>query len=175
MANPFDTIISPEFKALYNQAIDGILSNGALAVPCTINYGSSNRILCTNCIHDPISTRSLNKYNNTGPAPFAEGMICPVCNGEGFRDSASTEVVNLAVLFDSKYWLNWNSKSLNISDGMIQTICNISLLPKIKNAQSIVVDRNVSNYGNYIYSRIGEPELCGLGDNRYIITMWQKS
>lgn len=175
MANPFETIISPEFKNIYNQAIDGILSNGSLAVPCTINYGSSNTRLCTNCVYDPISNRSLNKYNQTGLAPFSEGMICPVCNGYGSIDTASTEVVPLAVLFDSKYWLNWNSKAVNVSDGMIQTICNISLLPKIKNAQSITIDKNISNYANYIYNRIGEPEPCGLGDNRYIITMWQKA
>jgi hypothetical protein len=175
MTNIFEGLISPQFKNTFNQAIDALLADNALSVPCEITYASSNNQLCSNCIYDPMSQRSLNKYNGTGPNPFPQNSICPVCNGFGFTDSAKTEIVYLAVLFDSKYWFNWSHDSVNIAGGMVQTICNISLLPKLKNAQYITIDKNIANYGGYTYATAGDPQPCGLGDNRYIITMWSRT
>jgi hypothetical protein len=80
----------------------------------------------------------------------------------------------MAVIFDSKYWFNWDSKSVNISNNMAQSICSISLLPKLQNAKEIIIDTTIAGYGNRRYTRVNEPEVCGLGENRYIITMWQK-
>jgi hypothetical protein len=177
MANPFEALISKEFKAIYNQAIDAILANTALSLPCVISYGSSNNILCNNCLYDPMSQRSLNKYNGTGPVSFPNSSICPVCNGYGLLDKANEETVYMAVLFDSKYWFNWSTKAdaINIADGMVQTLCPISMLPKIKNAQYITIDKNIENYGGYTYVAAGDPQPCGLGDNRYIVTMWSRA
>ena len=175
MTNPFDAAISPAFKNTFNQAIDALLANTALSVPCVLNYATSNISLCSNCLYDPISQRSLNRYNQTGQAPFADNSICPVCNGYGTIDTAKSETVYLGVIFDSKYWLKWSSNSVNIADGSVQTICNISLLPKIKNAQNMTMDKNISAYGNYTYVTAGDPQPAGLGDNRYIITMWSRS
>ena len=74
MTNPFDSIISSDFKQLYNNAIDGLLKQNALTVPCRIKYsGQQNTTLCNNCIFDPISKLSSNIYNNTGPNNFSEG------------------------------------------------------------------------------------------------------
>ena len=175
MTNPFDAAISPLFKNTFNQAIDALLSSTALSVPCILTYATPNISLCGNCLYDPISQRSLNKYNQTGPAPFANNSICPVCNGYGTIDTAKTEIVYLGVIFDSKYWFKWSSNSINIADGSVQTICNISLLPKIKNAQNMTMDKNISAYGDYTYVTAGDPQPAGLGDNRYIITMWSRS
>jgi len=177
MANPFEGLISSEYKNLYNQAIDSLLSSTGLAVPCLISYGSSNNNPCNNCIFDPISIRSANRYNGTGPVSFTTDTICPVCNGYGLIDKANQETIYLAVLFDSKYWFNWSTKAdaVNISDGMVQTICSIELLPKIKNAQYITIDKNIANYGGYTYVTAGDPQPCGLGDNRYIVTMWSRA
>jgi hypothetical protein len=57
---------------------------------------------------------------------------------------------------------------------MAQSICEIKYLPKILNAKEIILDNTIVNYGNRRYSRANDPEVCGLGSNRYIITMWQK-
>lgn len=175
MANPFVGIIDSQFKQTFKDAIDAILAETALTVPCTIQYGSSNNTLCPNCVYDPISQRSLNKYNGSGSNPFTTDTICPVCNGYGMIDKSTDEIIHLAVIFDSKYWLNWNNSnnSIHITSGMVQTICSIELLPKIKNAQSITMNNNIKNYGGYLYNRAGEPEPCGLGDHNYIITMWK--
>jgi len=172
--NMFDNLLSSSFKKLYNDAIDSLVSSNGLGVPCTLIYESLKQDICNNCNFDPIQNRSSNTYNGSGPAPFPEFGICPICNGNGIIDMSSNEVIDMALVFDSKYWLNWNSKSVNIADNMAQSICQIKYLPKIQNAQEIVLDNTIENYGNRRYSRANEPEVCGLGSNRYIITMWQK-
>jgi hypothetical protein len=172
----FNTIFTKDLKNLYNDAIDSILADNGLTVPCRLVYsGSKNTTYCNNCVFDPISKLSNNIYNNTGPVPFAENTICPVCMGMGMKTSDSSEILYLAVIFDSKYFMNTTSSSVvNIVDGMVQTICQSSLLPKIRNADEIVIDTNIEKYGGYTYQRAGDPSPAGFGDHRYIMTMWKR-
>jgi hypothetical protein len=175
MTNPFSNIISANLKQTYKDAIDAILAQNALTVPCTLKYSNSaNNILCNNCIFDPISKTSSSLYNQVGPSPFPDHTICPVCLGMGVTKNSVEEIIHMAVIFDSKYFLNWSSKTMNIPAGAVQTICSISLIDKIKDANEVVFNNNISNLGNYIYQRAGSPEPCGLGDHNYIITMWVK-
>lgn len=177
MSNPLSNIISSELKQLFNNAIDTILAPDGLTVPCTIKYvGAASETHCSNCIFDPISGLSANIYNGTGPSFFPEGSVCPICMGNGVvvGNSSSSEVVSLAVVFDSKYWLNWSSKSLNISDGMVQVLSKIELLPKLRNASELRINNNISQYGSYVYERAGDPEPVGFGDQSYLISMWKR-
>ena len=175
MSNPFNNIITTEFKQLYNNAIDSLLEQNALTVPCRLKYsGQQNGTLCSNCVFDPISKLSANIYNGTGPSSFNEGTVCPVCGGLGLIKTDATEIIHMAVIFDSKYWLNWSSNTVNVSDGMAQTICLASYSVKIRNANEVVFDTNLEPYNNYVYNRAGDPNPVGLGDNRYIITMWSR-
>jgi hypothetical protein len=168
------TIITNQFKNLFNSAIDEILSSNGLTRECKLIYPNTNPNLCPNCIFDPMINRSSNHYNDIGPSPFGDLTICPVCNGEGFISGKTEELITLAVIQDSKYWMNWKYNSVNITDGMIQTICLATLLPKIRNAEKILIDLSKENFGAYFYTRSSDPELAGLGDNRYIITMWKR-
>lgn len=170
----FENVINNNFKNLFNDAIDNLIGKNGLAVPCSLIYDSLKQQLCNNCVFDQIQGRSANVYNGTGVAPFADHSICPICMGNGLIDMTANETVYLALIFDSKYWFNWNSKTVNIPNNMAQSICNITLLPKIQNAKQIILDTNTSAYGDRRYSRVNEPEICGLGSNRYIITMWEK-
>lgn len=176
MKNSFNNLISKDLKNIFNNAIDGILANNALSIPCTIVYDNQiNNTYCNNCIFDNISLLSSNIYNSIGPSPFQEGSVCPICLGLGLiKNINSNEVVYLAFIFDSKYFLNINSKTINIPDGSVQSICNISLLNKIKNASEIIFDNNLSNLSHFKYERASDPEPMGLGDNRYIATLWKK-
>lgn len=177
MTNPFANIISPELKNLYKHAIDSILADNALSVPCTIRYvGAASQTQCNNCVFDPISGLSANIYNGTGPAFFPEGSVCPVCMGNGVIEGASsnTEIIPLAVIFDSKHWLNWSSKSLHITDGMVQIICKIEYLPKLRNASELIINNKITGYGEYVYERANDPEPVGLGDHSYIVSMWSR-
>lgn len=164
-------------KKLYNDSIDSLLADNGLVVPCTVKYSDIGKdTVCPNCIFDPISRLSSNRYNGTGPINFPTGSICPVCVGEGtIVASSKSEILNLAVIFDSKYFLNWSaSRNIDIPDGTVQTICKISLISKIIQAQSILIDNSLSSYGKYEYSRSGDPQPCGLGDHRYITTIWSR-
>lgn len=174
--NPFSGIISKELKQTFNNAIDSLLENNALSLPCKIIYDNQiNNVYCNNCILDNISLISSNIYNGTGPNPFGEGGVCPVCLGLGLvKNPNSGETVHLAFIFDSKYFLNINNKVINIPDGSIQSLCHTSLLNKIKNASEIIFDNNLSNIGHFKYERANDPEPLGFGDNRYILTLWKK-
>lgn len=173
--NPFSGLISEDFKNLYNNAIDSLLEQGALTVKCKLKYLSNLKSFCNNCKFDSVTKLSSNLYNNTGPRPFVENTICPVCLGMGVSDSSSEEYLNLAVIFDSKYFLDYNNRVVNIVDGAVQTICPITYMPKIRNANEIIIDSNIEKYGGYSYRRAGDPNPCGLGSNRYIFTMWTRT
>lgn len=175
--NPFSGLINSEFKKLFTNAIDSLLEQNSLTVPCRLKYISANKEqnLCNNCVFDSISLLSSNRYNGTGPYPFPENTICPVCHGIGtLSDSTKEELLYLAVIFDSKYFLNYSSKTVNIPTGSVQTISKIDTIHKIRNCNEIVFDTDIKNYGNYTYQRSGDPEPCGLGDHHYIATMWQR-
>lgn len=174
--NPFTTIFDTPLKQMYTNAMDALLQSNALTVPCRLHYSgaSNNSILCDNCLFDPITKLSSNIYNGTGHLPFTEGHICPVCVGLGMLKADKSEILYLAVIFDSKYFMRLSSDYVNVAGGMAQTICLSSYLPKIRNANEIIFDTKLEQYGNYSYERAGDPTPAGFGDNRYIITMWKR-
>lgn len=174
MANIFDGILDDNFKTLFNDAIDTIINQAGLAVPCKLLYSTTDSTFCSNCLYNPITNRSLDKYNGTGPINFPENSTCPICMGFGKIVYDTTEIVYMAAIFDSKYWLNWGPKFVNIPNLAAQTLCPISLLPKIENATQVVIDTNIANYGNNIYSKAGYPTPMGLGQHRYILTNWTR-
>lgn len=173
--NPFANIISPTFLKTFNNAIDSLLMKNSLAIPCTLYYNNGlSQDYCNNCIYDQITKISSNQYNNTGPVPFADHSICPVCMGMGIvQTNKSTTTIDLAVIFDSKYFVNISNNVINIADGYIQTLCNISHMVQIRSAGSLSIN-DTEKYGSYSYDRAGDPNPMGLGDTNYIITMWKR-
>ena len=166
-------LITNQFKQLFNQAIDQVVGAQGLSVDCILKYGSINHTLCNNCIFDPITQLSSNLYNGTGPSPFQDNQICPVCMGNGRKETTNQETVKLAIIFDSKYWLKINAP-INVPDGSIQSICSIDLMNKIRAATDLTINTDAYNYSNYTYERAGDPELAGFGDTNYIMTMWKR-
>ena len=140
----FENLITNEFKSLFNNAIDTIIAENGLSVPCRLKYSSeANSILCNNCKYDPISKLSSNIYKTGGPVVFPNNHICPVCMGMGLVKSDSSEILYMSAIFDSKYFVNWSTEVARIPGGMVQTICLLSYLPKIRNANEIVFDTNI--------------------------------
>lgn len=169
----FENIISNQFKATYQQAIDGLLADTGLTVPCLLKY-DFKKLFCSNCVFDSMSNRSSNIYNSTGPQPFPSYGICPVCNGTGYIETNNSETLYLAVIFDPRLFVKLGSSMLNIPEGSVQTISKFTTINKIKNANSIIFNTNIADYAQYEYIRDGEPNPCGLGEHQYIITMWKK-
>jgi hypothetical protein len=168
--NPFQNIITSDLKQLYNHAIDAIIdpSNG-LVNRCTVRYGGipSQQTVCNNCLYDSISQLSSNIYNGTGPKPFIDGGVCPVCLGSGSIKGGiitKEEVLNLAVIMDSKYFINI-ANSINLNNNHIQTICKKNLAGKLSNCLDLVL-HGIS------YQKAGEPQYCGLAEHEYVIILW---
>lgn len=164
-------IISNEFKNLFNLAIDSLIQENSLSSLCTLRFNNSITNLCNNCIYDPVLNLSSNMYNGTGPSPFPDQSICPVCMGLGHKQYNNNEYsVWLAVIFDSKNFINISNRTVNIPDNSVQTICKISELNRIKNCNELIINNIPYN----IYERISDPTPCGLGNQDYIVTMWKK-
>jgi hypothetical protein len=165
--NPFSNILSPEFKQLFNDAIDVILADSGLTTECTLTYnnGYNEESFCDNCVLDTISMVSSNIYNGTGPRPFPDNSVCPICLGMGMSKSSKKETVKLAVIIDSKSFISVGDIAM-IGNGVIQTLCGIELSSKLSNALTLTV------HGSE-YQRAGEPRPCGLSDHKYIVTFWR--
>lgn len=170
------SIITPEFKQLFNNRIDILLANDALTVPCTIKYVDTQWTGCPNCIVNNATGKSTNKYNNTGTIPFMHG-VCPMCGGDGKIEDTPQDIVYLALIFDSKDWVKWNKQSISPHDAkmFVQSISNFeSTYVKLKRAKYLDMDNNITPYTNGKYERFGEPEPVGLGDSNYIFVMWRR-
>lgn len=160
------------FKAIYNNAIDTLLSSTGLTIPCNLVFESTKLEQCPNCIYDTMSQKSANLYKNGGPISFINGQTCPYCLGQGTTSNySSEESVYFAVLTNAKDFMG----KPNEPDIAAQTICSIDYLDKIRKCSKIIFNTNIENLSNNIFIRANEPQPVGLGDNRYIFTNWTRS
>ena len=175
MSNPFSGIINSTIKTTFNNAIDALLENTACSVPCQVTYGDTKFTDCSNCILNPVTGRSSNKYQTGGLAPFSFGQ-CPVCAGEGKIPDIQTKAIQLCLIWDYKDWLNWqgvDNRTL-AKDGFVQSISRVDeTLSDIKRANFITLNTDLGEYVHHKFERYGEPSPIGFGDDRYIITMWK--
>jgi hypothetical protein len=182
MSNIFSGIITPEFKAIFTDAIDSLLETGALTWPCRLIFGDTQFTVCPNCIPDPVTRKSSNKYNGTGPRPFNDGQICPMCNGQSRIPTDNTEDIDIMVIFDSKQFINFGQmKSLgggklnvNSPQSYVQSMCKIVLAPKIMKAKELIIDTSTETITTNRYIKASYPEYIGLGASSYILTMWER-
>ncbi len=175
--NIFDNIITKEYKDLFNQAIDSIISPEGLGTQCKLLY--SDRLdatdVCYNCDIDPIYKKSTNKYNGVGGYPFPDNSVCPVCNGEGYLKTDNSETITMAILTSEKSWIDTGLDNAKLPNGSIQTICSSTYASKINNAIGIIIsdDKKINN--TLEYEKLTDVSYIGFGSHRYIITMWKKS
>lgn len=166
-------IITTELKQLYKTFIDELFRTGALSLPCKLIYDESVFSECSNCNLDPISHKSANTYKIDGPIEFEDGQICPYCRGLGGIYQGKQQDINLLVLFDYKYWINFNSKVYS-PDGLVQTISKLEDYHKIKSCNKIIIDTNLQSYTENYFQRNSDLEPCGFGDSSYFFTFWKK-
>lgn len=164
---------------MFNDAIDALLYDDSCVRTCTVIYEGSKVQACTNCNYDPIGRKSSNKWKSGGPLPFPNGTLCPQCGGTGKKMSQSTEDIDLMVIWDSNGWLQGtgsgkNTHTANTGAQTIQTLCASTLFPKITRANELLVDSGIQGYVKLRYRRMGDPEPCGFGSSRYILTTWEK-
>ena len=166
------SIITPEMKQLFNQAIDSLLEETALTIPCKLKYGSTKPLYCNNCEIDPVANKSSNIYNGTGPNFFEDNSLCPVCLGKGYIESNTVEIVYLAVLANTSPWYDWGSKTMRIPDGgTVQTLCKAELINKLTSADYITF----GSEDNSTYTLGGGPQVVGFGDTNYLWSIWRQN
>jgi len=164
-------IITQQHKQIYKTMIDEILSEHGLTNQCLLHYQNSSIDYCDNCLFDPITKVSANIYNGVGPRLFVDNTICPECMGAGIkRLNNKTKTITLAIIFDSKYFLNIDNKVVNIPDVSIQTICSIQHTNDILNSSAM----SIVSIPNIFYERIGDINPVGLGDLNYLFVNWKK-
>lgn len=157
--------------------MDALLASDGLTLPCKLIYGNTNTTQCPNCLVDSITGKSANTYNGTGPSPFIQGSICPMCAGQFFIPVEASDVIYMAVLWESQ-----RSKfiktgvPLKIEDAYVQTICGtMTNYPLLQKAREVIFDTTMEGYTHQRYQRHGDPTPIGLGDSRYIITFWRRA
>lgn len=166
MPNPFSGIITPALKTTFNNMIDALLEEGACTVPCTLVFGGQKFVACSNCAGGI--------YVPGGPIPFPNGKICPLCNNKPIQVE-ETEEVHLMVIFDSKKWRTMAATtSPKTFNELAETMCHMTLYPKLKAAKHVILNNTNELYSRNVYKRMGEPEPCGFGDMRYILTAWER-
>lgn len=169
-------IITNEYKQIFNEAIDHLISQDGLGTACKMSYNSNinSSTECDNCLIDPIYKKSMGKYNGSGPRSFVEGSVCPVCNGDGYIVINNSEILYMAVLVSEKSWIDIGLDRTQLPNGSLQTISKADTFTKIMNSYSMSIsDQNGIN-DNLLYQRNSDPTYVGFGSNNYIITMWKR-
>lgn len=73
---------------------------------------------CENCTDDSIGNKGSTRYRTGGPIPFAHGLPCPVCGGDGQRTKTTTET--------GRFLCNWNLSD-NYGNTKYVTVGNVRL------------------------------------------------
>lgn len=150
----------------YYSAVDDFI-NSNFPCPSTLIY-PGKKTDCPNCIYDGIGKKSANIYQSGGPYPFDNGMICPYCNGDGYKLDTPTEVINLRVYWTKKDWVK-SVGNIAIPDGSIMVIGFITDLPKFLKCTEIKISNETAGYIDYKYIRSAEPFPWGLRKKRYFV------
>jgi len=172
-SNPYTSVLSTAFKQTFTDAIDAVLSDDGLTVPCTFYFGGQKAVECTNC--------QGGVYRPGGSIYFPQGKICPLCMGRTHINETTSESNYMMVIFDSKQWRilgrSISCPASNTANSMLvyaETMTRIEMYPKIKAAQYVILDSTNANLTHNKYQRLGEPEPLGLGTMQYIITAWER-
>lgn len=158
--------LDDEIFSIYREFADDFISDN-FGINCKIFY-PPKIVDCPNCIFDSKTGKSANIYQSGGPVPFSFG-VCPYCHGEGKRnDESAADTIKLRCYFDKKSWVKISSNVV-VEDGAVQIIGFIYDLPKIKRAEYLLLNSDLSDYIEYKYCVDGELLPHGFKRNRYFI------
>lgn len=175
MSNPFSGIITSDMKTLFTNMIDSLLEENALTLNCRLIYGGSAITVCPNCVYDPLSGKSSNRYKSGGPVNFPNGQPCPVCTGIGRISTDTDEELSLMVIYNSLDWIKMsgNSKTAQTGESFTLTFSKLSTYSQIKQAKEIIIDTAIETTVVNRYVRVGLPEIYGFGASSYVLTKWR--
>jgi hypothetical protein len=135
---------------------------------------------CPNCYLDTMGTRtrSISVYRSGGPVSFERGMPCPMCNGKGYKLIETTEEIQVRIYWERKNWVDVGIP-IDFPQGSIQTIANMTDLPKIDMAKYLIPTEygNISSYHTMKFTRLGASFPQGFKQNptKYVVTFWERN
>lgn len=156
--------------SLYYNVMDEFLENTYISSSCTVNYPAKKES-CSNCVNAWFGGVNKNTYKSGGPAPFSTGN-CPLCGGNGLKESISTDTLNLRIYWRRRDWIKIGN--VNIPDAEVQVIGFASDLPKILRATDIELVTG-QNYLKQKFQLANEPAMHGFGKNRYFIAYLKRA
>lgn len=81
--------------------------------------------------------------------------------------------IKLKVYFDQKNWIGVPN-NIVIPDGAIQTVGFMTDLPRVLQAKALIVHKNIKDYKELRYERVGEHIPLGFKYNRYFGCIWKR-
>lgn len=81
--------------------------------------------------------------------------------------------IKLKVYWDNKQWIGVGG-NIVVPDGSIQTIGFMKDLPEILKAKALIVHKDIKDYKELRFERMGEYTPMGLRQNRYFACMWKR-
>lgn len=169
MGNPFLSTITPAIKQQFDYAIDALIESCSRT--CKLVFPRVKYIECLECIAPEHGKKGPNPYINGGRGIHTGA--CPTCNGSKKIAIPYEEDIELIVLFDYQEF-KMIAKQVQYPEGSAATICDISLIEKLKDADYIILNTDISESGVHKFRRLGEPTPMGLGTDKYILTIWAK-
>ena len=159
--------LPPDLFKSFNEAVDNIWSRPILIVYPEI------RQECPNCTFNGF--RSNGVYKTGGPYPFEEGLLCPWCEGAGFKMIDTTEQIQARVYYSQKQWVKLGPQ-VQLGNAAAQIIAKIDDLPKLQQCKYCIPHYypNIDNYNNFKLQRTSDFYPQGFAQNptKYVITMW---
>ena len=156
---------------IYKEVADEFINNDLIGATCTLIYPPKKET-CVNCVANTFGGSSTNVFKHGGPMPFNFGN-CPMCSGDGFRETEVTASVRLRVYWNSKDWKNI-SVPIQVPDGSVMTIGFLADLPKITRANEIILIDKQSGFKHYRYALAAEPFPHGFKKDKYFMAFWTR-
>jgi hypothetical protein len=89
------------------------------------------------------------------------------------REVETLTDIKLKVYWDQKSWIGV-ANDIVVPDGTIQTIGFMTDLPKVLQAKALIVHKDIKDYKELRFERMGEHIPMGLKQNRYFGCMWKR-
>lgn len=152
---------------IYDEVCDELLNNNRIGKNCKLIYPKLST-QCPNCVYAPGGS---NVYQQGGPNQFTG--ICPYCDGKGVIYTDNMETIRLRIYWTKKEWQKFVS-NLQFPDGVVMTIGFIADLPKILQANEVILNSDIEVYNSYRYKLAAEPFPHGFGKNKYFMAFWKR-
>ena len=153
-------------KAIYNATIDNMLSGLGLGTECKLIYKDTKQTQCYNCLYDPISKKSANKYKELNTINFQSGgdwnsqdgnLLSVGTSGKAsaygtFDQSGNAWERLSATVFDIYNVVRagaWNSTSVTQASSMVRGFVDMSSVSNIVSFRIASIS-NPDNYSQFV-------------------------